>query len=134
MNIYRKTAIIAGILFIVATAASLVSTGFTQSILDSPDYLIKIAATENQVILGVLFQFIAAATSAAIAISLYPILRKYNEGLARGRWFQTYRGSVLYCRCTRPTFSIVIESGICKSRNSRRLDFSNLGNFDVSST
>ncbi|HUI87336.1 MAG TPA: DUF4386 domain-containing protein [Anaerolineales bacterium] len=84
MNIYRKTAIIAGILFIVATAASLVSTGFTQSILDSPDYLIKFSATENQVILGVLFQFIAAATSAAIAISLYPLLRKYNEGLALG--------------------------------------------------
>ena len=84
MNTYRKTAIIAGILFIVATAASLVSTSFTQSILDSPDYLIKIAATENQVILGVLFQFIAAATSAAIAISLYPLLRKYNEGLALG--------------------------------------------------
>ena len=73
-----------GVLFIVATVASLLSTGFTDSILDTPDYLIKISANQNRVIIGVLFQFIAAATSAGIAISLYPILRKYNESLALG--------------------------------------------------
>jgi hypothetical protein len=84
MNANRKTAISVGILFIIATAASLVGTSFTQSILDAPDYLIKISANENQVILGALFQFIAAATSAGIAIGLYPILRKYNEGLSLG--------------------------------------------------
>ncbi len=84
MNRNRKTAIIPGVLFIIATVASLLGTGFTQSILDAPDYLIKISADQNQVIVGVLFQFIAAATSAGIAISLYPILRRYSEGLALG--------------------------------------------------
>jgi hypothetical protein len=84
MNTNRKTAIIVGVLFIIATVASLLSTSFTQSILDAPDYLIKISANQNQVIVGVLFQFIAAATSAGIAISLYPILRRHNEGLALG--------------------------------------------------
>jgi len=34
--------------------------------------------------LGALFSFIAAATSASIAISLYPILKRYNESLALG--------------------------------------------------
>ena len=34
--------------------------------------------------LGTLFSFIAAATSASIAISLYPILKRYNESLALG--------------------------------------------------
>lgn len=84
MNPNRKAAIIVGVLFITATVASLLSTGFTGSILDAPDYLIKISANENQIIIGALLQFIAAATSAGIAISLYPILRKYNEGLALG--------------------------------------------------
>ncbi len=84
MNTNRKTAIIVGVLFITATVASLLSTGFTGYILDAPDYLIKISANENQIIIGALLQFIAAATSAGIAISLYPILRKYNEGLALG--------------------------------------------------
>ena len=84
MNTHRKTAIIVGVLFIIATVASLLSTSFTDSILGAPDLIIKISANQNRVIVGVLFQFIAAATSAGIAISLYPILRKYNEALALG--------------------------------------------------
>ena len=84
MNSDRKTAIIAGILFIIATVASLLSTGFIQSILDAPDYLSKLSADQNRIIIGALFQFIAAVASAGIAISLYPILRKHNEGLALG--------------------------------------------------
>ena len=55
-----------------------------KSILDDPDYLLKISANENQVIIGALFLFILAAASAGIAISLYPILKKYHEGLALG--------------------------------------------------
>ena len=84
MNTNRKTAIIVGVLFIIATVASLLSTSFTDSILGAPDFLIKISANQNRVIVGGLFQFIAAASSAGIAISLYAILRKYNEGLAMG--------------------------------------------------
>jgi hypothetical protein len=84
MNRSRKTAIVAGVLFIAATAASLLGTSFTQSTLDAPDYLVKISANQSQITLGVLFQFIAAVTSAGIAISLYPTLRRHNEGLALG--------------------------------------------------
>lgn len=84
MNTDRKTAIIVGALFIIATVAGLLGTGFTRSILDAPDYLIRISANGNQVTVGALFSFIAAAASASIAISLYPILKKYNEGLALG--------------------------------------------------
>ncbi len=84
MNTNKKTAIIAGVLFITATGASLLSTSFTQPVLDAADYLAKLSANQNLVVMGVLFQFIAAATSAGIAISLYPVLRKYNEGPALG--------------------------------------------------
>jgi hypothetical protein len=84
MNSNRKSAIIVGVIFIVATIASLLSTGFTDSIVGASDYLVKISANQNRVILGVIFQFIAAASSASIAIMLYPILRKYKEGVALG--------------------------------------------------
>ena len=84
MNRNRKIAIIAGVLFIIATVAALLSTVFTKPILDATDYLIKISANENRIAIGALFKFIAAAASAGIAISLYPILKKYNEGLALG--------------------------------------------------
>jgi len=84
MNSSRKIAIIAGVLFIIATVASVLGTLFSKPILDAPDYLIDISANGNQVTIGALLAFIAALASASIAISLYPILRKYNEGLALG--------------------------------------------------
>jgi hypothetical protein len=84
MNTYRKTAIITGILFIIATAASLLNNVLTGSITGAPDYLVQIAANKNLVVVGALLAFVAAAGSAGIAISLYPVLRKHNEGLALG--------------------------------------------------
>jgi len=79
----NKTARIAGILFVLGFAGVL-TVGLTSPILDDPDYLIKISVNANHIILGALFQFIMGAACAGIGISLYPILRKYNEGLALG--------------------------------------------------
>ncbi len=84
MNSNRKIAIIAGVLFIIGTAAGTVSLAFTGPILGTPDYLIKISSNENQVIIGALLVLIMAFACAGIAISLYPVLRKHNEGLALG--------------------------------------------------
>lgn len=84
MNTDRKTAIIVGTLFIVATTASLVGTRFTGPLLNTPDYLAGIAPNGNQLLIGALLAFIAAASCAGIAISLYPVMRKYNEVLALG--------------------------------------------------
>jgi hypothetical protein len=83
MNTYKKTARIAGILFIVATAAALLSTPFLAPV-NASNYLTAVSAQGNQVTTGALLAFIAAAASAGIAISLYPVLRKYHEGLALG--------------------------------------------------
>jgi len=82
-NTHRSIARITGVLFIIATAASLLSLAFLGSV-GSPDYLTEIAANEGQVTVGVLVRFIAAFASAAIAISLYPVLKRYRQGLALG--------------------------------------------------
>jgi hypothetical protein len=84
MNPDKKTARIAGVLFIIATVASIAGTGFLGSVLDGSDYLVKISANESRVIVSALFAFIAAAGSASIAIFLYPVLKRYSEGLALG--------------------------------------------------
>jgi len=84
MNSNRKTAIIVGVLFITATVAGILSVVVLDLILDDPDYLIEVSANENQVIIGALLVFIMAAACAGIAISLYPILKKYNQVLALG--------------------------------------------------
>ncbi len=80
----KKIAKITGILFIIAMVAGLMGSSLTGSITDAPDYLVQIAANKNLIVLGTIFSFIAAAGSAGIAISLYPVLRKHNEGLALG--------------------------------------------------
>ncbi|PWB55891.1 MAG: DUF4386 domain-containing protein [Candidatus Methanoperedenaceae archaeon] len=83
MNPERKISIIAGVLFIIGFAG-VITVVLTGPILDNPDYLIKISGNENRIITGALFQLIMAAACAGIGISLYPILKKYNEGLALG--------------------------------------------------
>ena len=84
MNPNRTIAVVAGVLFIIATIGGLASTAFLTPILSAPDYLARISANENQVLLGALFQFIGGAACPAIAIALYPVLRRHNEGLALG--------------------------------------------------
>jgi hypothetical protein len=84
MGTSRTIAVATGVLFIIATLGSLASTALLAPILSAPDYLTRISANENQVLLGALFQFIGGAACPAIAIALYPVLRRHNEGLALG--------------------------------------------------
>ena len=83
MDSNRKTAIIVGVLFIIATVATLLSGLFFGSIYD-PDYLTAVSANENQVLIAVLFMLTASASIVGIPIALFPILKKHNESLALG--------------------------------------------------
>jgi len=78
------TARAAGVLFITATAASLLSTGVVNPVLHGSDYLVKLTRQQDQVTLGALFQLIAAFSSAGIAMTLYPVVRRQHQGLAIG--------------------------------------------------
>jgi hypothetical protein len=84
MDWSRRAALSAGLLFITATVTSVVGTGLSRPFVTAPDYLGRVSAHASQVTAGALFEFIAAAASAGIAISLYPVLRKWHAGLALG--------------------------------------------------
>ena len=75
---------VAGVLFITATAASLLSTSLLNPVLNGSGYLAKIFAHQDRVIAGVSVELLAAFSSAAIAISLYPVLARHRPGLALG--------------------------------------------------
>lgn len=103
----KKVARVAGILFIIATAATLLGDILTGSIVDAPDYLVQIAANKNLIVLGALLKIVAAAGSAGIAIALYPVLRKYNAGFAlRSVGFRIIEG-VFYLVATLGLFSLL---------------------------
>ena len=83
MDSNRKTGIAAGLLFIAATAASLLGTAIEPA-LTGTDYLTRISANMGRVSAGGLLELIAAGTSAGIAISLYPVLKRWSGTLALG--------------------------------------------------
>ena len=83
MDSNRRTAIAAGLLFVAATAASLLGTAIEPA-LTAPGYLTRISENVTRVSGGGLLELIAAGTSASIAISLYPVLKRWSGTLALG--------------------------------------------------
>ena len=79
----RKTATVVGVLFIIGTVSGLLMLPFI-AILNAPDHLTKIATHEGQMIIATLLKFIMGVACAGIGLALYPIIRKYKEGLAIG--------------------------------------------------
>jgi hypothetical protein len=84
-DFYRKTAIIVGALFIIATAITIVGIVFMGSSLeDDPVDLVKVADNENGLIIAGICWIILAVAVAGIGFFMHPILKKYHEGLSLG--------------------------------------------------
>jgi Domain of unknown function (DUF4386) len=84
MESERRTAQVVGALFIAATAASIAGSVVLGSVLDGDDYLRRLDAYSGQVTVAVALFLVAATSAFATAFLLYPILRRYAEGLAAG--------------------------------------------------
>lgn len=85
MNRDRNRAAAGGALFIVATTASLLGRAvLLDPILEGAGFLAEVAANQDRTAAGALLGLVAYFASASIAIALYPVLRRYGEGLALG--------------------------------------------------
>jgi hypothetical protein len=83
MNSTRKTAVITGVVFIIATVAALLASSLVPVLTDA-DYLTQFSAHTNQVATGALLYLIGYLASAGIAVAMYPVLKQWNAGLALG--------------------------------------------------
>jgi hypothetical protein len=83
MDFYRKTAVVVGILFLIATLVLIIGGVFSLTI-HEPDYLMAAFLNENQIIFGAILEIVSAAAIVGIPIAMFPILKKYSEGLALG--------------------------------------------------
>jgi len=92
MNANRKTAIIVGVLFIVGTAAGILSVVVTGPILGDPDYLDIIAARPNPVIVGALLVLTMGLALAMVPVVIWPVLKEYDQVLALG--YVVFRGGL----------------------------------------
>jgi len=81
---FRKIAVITGVIFIVATLMGPILATPLMPDLTGTDYLTRVSAHPNQVAVGVFFSIIAYLACAGIAVVMYPVLKKWNAGLALG--------------------------------------------------
>ena len=81
MTSARRAAITAGVLFIIGTAAGVLSVAGAA---DGPGYLHDVAASGTQVIIAALFQLVTASAYVGVAIALHPVLRRYGPTAAAG--------------------------------------------------
>jgi hypothetical protein len=86
MTLTRRAAMIAGVLFLVGTAAGVLSV---VGAVEDPDYLRETAANETQVIVGALFQCLMAGAYVGMAIALYPVLRRHFDACVGCGWRPT---------------------------------------------
>ena len=96
MNTNRRIAVVAGVLFIIATVADLISrVVLVQPILGAPDYLTRISANEDQVLLGALFLFIGAAAACRNCHCAVPGPEEAQRRSGpRIRWLQAIEGAL----------------------------------------
>jgi hypothetical protein len=82
MNPNRRTAVLVGALFLVATATFLVSSALITPILDGPAYLAAVGKSSTLVIAAALLALIDGLAVVGIAAALYPILSVRHPALA----------------------------------------------------
>lgn len=84
MSENRKTAIIVGVLFLVAYLGVFLGSAFYAPILDASDYLINIYPNRTRLIIGMLIELINDVAVIGVAVMLLPILKKHSESIAIG--------------------------------------------------
>lgn len=84
MKTYRKTAIVAGVLFLAGYLGIFLGSAIYGPFVDAPDYLSVIFPNKNQVVLGMFIELINDVAVIGIPIVLYPVFKKYSERLALG--------------------------------------------------
>ena len=78
----RATAAAVGTLFLVATIAGGIGLSLQESVVGGDDYLTAASAHSDRLATGVLLQLVMGVAVVAIAVVIYPVLRRGTERLA----------------------------------------------------
>jgi hypothetical protein len=83
MRSTRVTATVTGVFFIVAAAAAMVALALYQPVLGDARYVLG-AGADGQVRLGAFLEMLLAVSVIGTAVTLYPVVRRQNPGIALG--------------------------------------------------
>ena len=119
-----------GVLYIIGTVAGVLSVVFTSSILSGSDYLVKVAANANQIIIGALFVLIMGLVLAMVPVFLFPILKKQSLVLAVG--YVVFRGALetvtYFATMISWLLLVILSQGYVQAGSAAAPDYSTLGN------
>jgi uncharacterized protein DUF4386 len=79
----RQLAIAAGVLYLITHVTSVAAPFLYGPLLDDARYILG-AGSDTRVALGALFEVLLAMANVGTAVALYPVVRRYGEGLAMG--------------------------------------------------
>jgi hypothetical protein len=82
MEKHRISAIITGMLFLIAAVASILGLVSYESILNDPNYIINSTSNKTQIYWGAFFEIITAFAVIGTPIALFPILKEVNLSMA----------------------------------------------------
>ena len=83
MDSMRKTALAAGILYLITFASSIPAVFLLDPVLSDPNYVISIGA-DTRVIGGAFLDLVNALACIGTAVALFPVVKRQHEGFALG--------------------------------------------------
>jgi len=82
MDSLRKTALVAGVLYVI-TFVSIPTLVLYGPVLGDPNYIVG-PGPDTAVIIGAILEVIVALAGVGTAVALYPVVKRQNEGVALG--------------------------------------------------
>jgi hypothetical protein len=128
MNSNKRAARIVGALFLIAMVTSLFGGGLLESILSAPDYLVSVSANTTQVLIGMSLELINGIAVVGIAVTLFPILKRQDEGIALGYvGFRVIESVFCIVGAVIPLSLITLSQAYLKAGTSDASSFQTLG-------
>ncbi len=84
MDSMRKTALVAGVLYLLTFISSIPAVFLQGPVLNDPNFIIGSVGPNTQVRLGALFDIVNSLTAIGTAVALYAVIKRQNQGFAIG--------------------------------------------------
>ena len=84
MTSIRRTAIVAGVFFLITEVTAIAGVLLYGSVLGTPDFIVATTADDTGVRTGAFLEVLLAIAVVGTAVTLYPIVKRQNEGMALG--------------------------------------------------
>jgi hypothetical protein len=79
----RKTALLAGVFFLMTEVASIAGLALYGPVLGNPSYIVSATGQDAKVLLGAFCEVVLVIAMIGTAVTLFPVVRRQNERIAR---------------------------------------------------